>query len=558
MFIELMPYQKELSKLALDVKNLLNIDVVIVDRWLSQVINTFAYLRKPVDIRINSVVGSIIVTGKPQVVTDRYNFKACMTCPDYQTCELESMVGVPLISDSDCVGAILVLINSKRTNLLVNHTDDLLSFLTKLACLIVKELQVDVMSEQIDQFWLQMVQILDLLPDCFAFVDDENRVQFLNKSFIRCFGIRQEDFLNVSLDTALREFRSSPGDVKLQVDEIYVSGDGAVMQLISIEEVQLPVKGTKMYQFREMDVTELLSRSKPYDAKVKLSSFWGISSEMRAAEFAATMATRNKLHVLVEGKCPEQNHELIKILSCYAPEESMGPTILDCSADAEELWHLILGNGIDRPTFLWPMRRSSLCLVHIQNMPLYLQKRLYTSLINCQINGGLESKVRIFASSDCDLVTLCEQGMFFEDLFHMIAQNHIVIPEIKNHREDIEFCFRKFVSEFSMFYGVSGITVTSEFFDALEQSGMYIDYISLRRIAEYQIANLQGETVITPDTWAAQQGLFSSEDKTDQIAMESQIRSLIKQGCKKSEIAARVGVSRATLYRWIKKYDLSD
>lgn len=558
MLIELMPYQKELSAFALVMKRLLNIDIVIVDRWLSQLINTFEYLHKPVDVRINSVVGSIIVTGKPQVVANRYGFKACMTCQDYQTCELESMVGVPLLSEDNCVGAVLALISGKRANLLVNHADDLVSFLTEIGHLIVKELQADAMGEQIRQFWPQTAHVFDLLSDCLVFTDDENRVQFANRSFTQCFGVRQEDLLDRSLDAALGKYRAVPGDVKLQPEELYVGESGAVMQLVSLEEVQLSCGYTKMYRFQELDVARLLRRSKPYGAKAKHAFFWGVSPEMRAAEYAATTATKNKLHVLVEGSCPEQNRELIKMLSRYAPEEDMSPVILDCSIDAEELRHLLFGNGINKPAMLWPARKSALCLVHINHMPLYLQKRLYAFLIDCQVNGGLGSKIRIFATSDCNLAPLCEQGRFSEDLLHMIAQNHIIIPEIKNRREDIEFYFQKFVSEFSAIYGTGPITVVPEFFDALEQSDVKLDYISLREIAEHQIANLDGASAITPASQVTRQYLSYNGGKAEQLALESQIRGLMKQGCQKAEIAAQLGISRATLYRWIKKYNLSD
>ena len=62
MLLELTDYQEELRALSGAIKSLLDVDVIIVDRWLTQLVNTFHYSREPLDIRVNSIAPGVIDT----------------------------------------------------------------------------------------------------------------------------------------------------------------------------------------------------------------------------------------------------------------------------------------------------------------------------------------------------------------------------------------------------------------------------------------------------------------------------------------------------------------
>ena len=168
MFLELTDYQEELRALSGAIKSLLDVDVIIVDRWLTQLVNTFHYSREPLDIRVNSIVGNVIVTGEVQIVPNRRDNRSCMSCPDYSLCELDSVVGVPLKSGEDCVGALLVMFSIRRSVLLENQAEQLVTFLSRLGALIVRMMEADRLGIQVDRLQQNTEGLLDQLADAVA------------------------------------------------------------------------------------------------------------------------------------------------------------------------------------------------------------------------------------------------------------------------------------------------------------------------------------------------------------------------------------------------------
>ena len=64
MGMELLSYQDRLIQTARALKSMLQVDIIIVDKWLKQLVNTFPYQHPPIDVQTNSVVGRVIIAGK--------------------------------------------------------------------------------------------------------------------------------------------------------------------------------------------------------------------------------------------------------------------------------------------------------------------------------------------------------------------------------------------------------------------------------------------------------------------------------------------------------------
>ena len=85
----------------------------------------------------------------------------------------------------------------------------------------------------------------------------------------------------------------------------------------------------------------------------------------------------------------------------------------------------------------------------------------------------------------------------------------------------------------------------------LKQNRDTLDYAGLRRIAGVRVAYQENayhlkvlEPAGGPDVPAA--------------TNEAILREMLKSGMSKMEIAKNLGISRATLYRWISKFDLKE
>ena len=70
----LLRHKDEIVMIAQSLKAVLGMDVIVVDKYLNRIVNTYTYRFHTGDIRINSVVGNIVMTQKVQMVYDRKYF----------------------------------------------------------------------------------------------------------------------------------------------------------------------------------------------------------------------------------------------------------------------------------------------------------------------------------------------------------------------------------------------------------------------------------------------------------------------------------------------------
>ena len=554
MSLELMDYREQLVALAHAIRSVVGVDVIIVDQWLTQIVNTFQYTKEPQDIRVNSVVGNIIVTGKAQVAENRRDSKACLTCPGYSTCELDSVVGVPLMTKDGCAGALLLSFSAKNAALLKDHAEGLMAFLTNISELIVRSMEANELSSLLEQAQQNTAQLLEKVSDGVVLVSDDRTVRFANEKFCACFDFRPETLIGQNLEQALRPFHLN-ADERLRVGTSLAARDGHAVQLISSDIVAgLGGGSARMYLFRKRNVSRMLQTKRDLTDGENLRTFWGTSAQMRSAHAAAMMATRNNLPVLIEGRSKVQNYELVRQLSRYGADEHMVPVILDCGVEAATLDSILFDDVGGTSPLLWPGCRGALCLVQINHMPYYLQKKLYTFLVSQAVRDAGGNKLRIYATSDEDLTELCQIGRFSEQLRNYLLRNHIVIPNIADSEEDLRAYMTHFVDEFAQIYEKPGFTIADGFVEELMHSGLKLDYVSLREIAEYQVRTAQDGRIESLHFQTAQ--LPEAAPIADKDPLEGRIRMMVQQGYQKTDIATQVGISRATLYRRLKKYNI--
>lgn len=139
--MELVDLKEDIKQIAYMLKRMLNADVIAVDRHLNSLINTFEYEKKPIDIQINSVVGNVIVSGEMKIVEDKSCFEECVNCPQFEECEIASIVGVPIITYQGCIGVIALLIRKRKDYRLEWTFEDAVVFLEKIAEMLGNKIQ---------------------------------------------------------------------------------------------------------------------------------------------------------------------------------------------------------------------------------------------------------------------------------------------------------------------------------------------------------------------------------------------------------------------------------
>jgi DNA-binding NtrC family response regulator len=121
---------------------------------------------------------------------------------------------------------------------------------------------------------------------------------------------------------------------------------------------------------------------------------------------------------------------------------------------------------------------------------------------------ALASNVRIIAATNRNLRDLIAQGLFREDLFFRLNVIHIVVPPLRERREDIPMLVEHFLRSFTDSVGVDGTRqvlgplvsdVSPEAMDALRQAPWPGNVRQLENVVERLIVTARRERIELDD-----------------------------------------------------------
>lgn len=550
MAIELSEYKNLIVDVALKTKQVIGYDIIVVDRWMSEVVNTYEYYKQPIDIRINSIVGNIIVTREPAIIMNRSQSKECLSCSDYYRCELESVIGIPIFDKEECVGAMAVLFNYTNSHVIGKSAENIQAFLTCIADLVISSIKSEKNSSDYELINDKVETLLSDLEDPIVCVDENNIIEYANRSFRDFFGMKDNARSTVNLKDLLQE-RTISGNSQGK-GQYYFSDASDIVASCDDREFSWSFNGTKTHflRFHLLSIEDLQRAPNNESIKKIFSDFWGPSNAMKDSSFVAKLATMNSLSVLIEGLYENQNMELMRLISLYNSDSGRSPSVIDCSNEPGRIESLLFGDQTSIPGIIWPPRGTCVCLSNVNRLPIYLQKRI-NSILLLQRQSQVTNKMRVFATSTQNLEELSKAGLFDRDFLLVISQNYVRIPDYKENKSDLMYYFQKYLNDFCAAYQKHPISVKDSLWDNIYQYAKNLTWKELQLLAEYQVIHCQGDLLDQLTFRTLQETSVVYEGKSNKDEMEEQIRLLLRANYKKTDIAKRLGISRATLYRWM-------
>jgi formate hydrogenlyase transcriptional activator len=176
--------------------------------------------------------------------------------------------------------------------------------------------------------------------------------------------------------------------------------------------------------------------------------------------------------------------------------------------------------------------------------------------------------VRLIAASNRDLKKLVKEGKFREDLFYRLSVVGVDLPPLRERRDDIPLLISTFVRECSADNGKPVREITQEAVNVLMSYDWPGNVRELRNTIEQMVVLARGERLTLRDVPAA---IRTGADLTKisvvrpgvTMTVEEAERQLIIQALKecdgnRTRAASRIGMSRRTLHRKLKRYGLED
>ncbi len=277
--------------------------------------------------------------------------------------------------------------------------------------------------------------------------------------------------------------------------------------------------------------------------------------------------------VLLLGESGTGKEVAARAIHHESPRHGKPFVVIDCAAyPATLLESEIFGH--EKGAFTGALRRKkgrfeqahggTVFLDEIGEIPLSAQVKLLRVLQTQQIErlGGeetLDLDVRILAATNQALVELVKQGRFREDLYYRLKVFPIILPPLRDRINDVPLLARHFLDFFNREHGKD----INDFSD--EAMRIMLDYNwpgnvrELENLVERALIIAKGKHIrpwdLPRDLRSNAQPAPLSLDSQEKTALES---ALEQCSWNKKEAAKRLGISRTTLYRKIRKYNLSE
>jgi len=335
-----------------------------------------------------------------------------------------------------------------------------------------------------------------------------------------------------------------------------------------------------------LEVKQILrERQDEFEFKYSYDSIVGDSGRMREVFRLLDKVTDSDVPVLIQGESGTGKELVARAIHFNGLRKDKPFVTENCAAIPDTLLESELfgyrkgaftGADRDKKGLIALASGGTLLLDEIGDMSMDMQGKLLRVLEEREVRplGGKDTvkvDLRIIASSNKDLRRLMEEGEFREDLYYRLAVITVVLPPLRERREDVPLLIEHFVNAHAREKKTTPKQLSDEAMALLAGYDWPGNVRQLRN--EVQRAIALADRIIVPEILSEEirlgsvPRLFSErlsdrplKDITRDViqAVERQVvREVLTQvGWKKTEAARRLGISRPTLDSKINLYGL--
>ena len=342
------------------------------------------------------------------------------------------------------------------------------------------------------------------------------------------------------------------------------------------------------------NLTELnRMKKKAEDAERRLGEFHalgniiGKSQGMQEVFYAITAAADSRATVLIQGDSGT-GKELVAGAIHYNGPLSQGPFIpVNCAALSETLLESELfghvkgaftGAHRDRKGRFEEAHGGTVFLDEIGELSPYMQVKLLRVLQEREIQRVGDSRkikidIRVLAATHKDIYQLTREGQFREDLYYRLKVFPIHIPLLKSRREDIPLLVRRFIDKNNERESMSIKNISRNAMEKLMEYPWPGNVRELENAIEHAFVLCTSQQIKTrdlpleirekrecleiPSPRAVSPMPATGERSQPKLSREGLVTLLHECDWNKAEVGRRIGKSRTSVWKYMKKWDIS-
>lgn len=578
----------DIQNIAEAMLSVLNIDVTIVDEELVRIAGTGIYLDK-IGERVNgySAFKKCLEEQVLIYIDDSEQNDICKICSNNGNCKEYAEVCCPITLDGYSYGVVgLIAFNEEQSSIITDNAKDLTNFLGKMADLISNKLKAQNKTEELELEKKKLEILLNGMNKAVVSIDTRGNIDKYNVKFRESFNIDDEKLESGNIFDLL-DFIKKPSTLdfeKYKTGIFYYKKLGRNLKgIYNISEIVVKNK-LKGYVIDFIENKEAIKNYNKInkDYKITLDNIVGSSEIMEHTKQKALIAAKSNSTVLITGESGTGKELFARAIHNHSDRTDYPFVAVNCAAIPDNLLESELF-GYEEGAFTGAKKggklgkfelahNGTIFLDEIGDMSLHLQGKLLRVLQERELDkiGGKSNifiDVRVIAATNKNLEELVRNGQFREDLYYRLKVIPITLPTLRERKSDIPLLIDYMIKEYARKLNKDVIDIEED------ASKTLVDYTwpgnvrELQNIIEYSI-NMSNSTLLTLDiipnniksTYYDEKSHKEEEIRTLEDLEKEEIRKAFnkyKHYKKDKELVAKaLGISRATLYRKLEKYNL--
>jgi PAS domain S-box-containing protein len=432
--------------------------------------------------------------------------------------------------------------------------------------------------------------ILDSIADGVFTVDSEQKVTSFNRSAEKITGINKEEAIG---RYCWEVFRASICEKRCSLKHTMATGEPVVNQAIYIvnphgDQVSVSISTALLKDehgkviggvetFRDLSVVEELR--KELSRRHSFQDIISKNKEMQRLFRMIESVAESDTTVLLEGESGTGKELFAKAIHSLSPRKKGPMIVVNCGSLPETLLESELfgyKKGAhstafkDKPGRLSLAEGGTLLLDEIGDISPALQVRLLRVLQNRLYEplGSTKSEkadVRIVAATNKNLESLLDEGKFRQDLYYRINVARLLIPPLRERKEDIPLLMEHFLHKYSRLVGKDVQGFSPEVLPRLMSHDFPGNVRELENIVEYATVVCKNSLIrmeyLPEYLKPADQNPEKRQAREDTVSWGDVERSFIYEALRRNQwnralTAAEMGIHPTTLWRKMRRLGL--
>ena len=581
--------RKDIQNIAEAISSVLEIDVTIVDSSLVRIAGTGTYFHKiGQQLEEYSAFKYSLTTKKELIIEDPKSNEICNECYTREVCKEFAEVCCPIVYDDKSYGVIgLIAFTKEQADVIKFRKDDLMNFLHKMADLISSKLKAEIKTYEVELEKKKLKTLLDNMDKAVVSLDKDANIEKYNLKFKEIFEVKGDiigsfigDVLNFAKDNNFNDINNDKScsftyrGAKKEFKGIY-----NIKPIILNEEL----KGYVLDFIDKVDAIKNYNKISN-DHKIYLENIIGSSYAINKSKEEALMASKTNSTVLITGESGTGKELFARAIHNHSCRAGNPFISINCAAIPDNLLESELF-GYEEGAFTGAKKggslgkfeladKGSIFLDEIGDMSLHLQAKLLRVLQEKEVDKigakhNVSIDVRIIAATNKDLEHMVRKGTFREDLYYRLNVIPVVLPTLRQRKNDIHLLIEYMMKEYSSKLDKNVQDIDLQALEYLCEYSWPGNIRELQNVIEYSVNRCEGKIITLDNLPNRIKRANSNEDQIiesneniktlDELEKKEIIKALekYKDYKKDKDLAAKaLGISRATLYRKIERYKI--